>query len=112
MFCDNCVVDDTTSFVEKDGEGGRIGRKRGEGGRGEPFKKRERCLATEAIQLSKNKTDKHVCIGDETVEMPTCSEPYALHRTSLHSPEHDYGCRLNIHISAISPFFLTLLMRC
>lgn len=48
MFCDDCVVDDSSSFVEKDREGGGV---RGEGGEGrgcEPLEEGSCSRTTEA----------------------------------------------------------------
>ena len=48
MFCENRIVDDSSSFVEKDGEGGGV-RGEGEEGRGcEPFEECSRSRTTEA----------------------------------------------------------------
>lgn len=107
MLCDDCVVDDTASFVEKDGECGRVRGERGERGWGEPFEERKCCFATEATQLSCNKKDKHECIDDGIVKVLTCSEPCVLRRRDLPSPEHDYGCRLDIRGQSHKCFYLT-----
>lgn len=94
MLRDDGVVDDTASSIEKDGECGRVWRERGQRGRGEPFKKRKRCLATEAKLHSP--CAMRMISTSKTGGMLTCSEPCALHRRDLPSPEHVYGCRLEM----------------